>query len=246
MVIQMYRHISVILICAVGLILFESSAARSAENVESLTADIIKAYGGRKAIENVRSVYMKGEIKALAFDDRGTYEYYLKRGGKLRVNIRYSRSTEERILNGNKGYESSGTGFSAISDMQYFGIVYQYRQIDLPYALMNDIYRISYEGRTEVNGREVYVLGLSASGGPQLKIYVDVGKYFIVRVSGIFTMDGGSMTLSSAFSDFRKVQGIALPYIITNFAGKQEIAETIVEKYEINGSIADSVFQPVD
>ncbi len=246
MVIQMYLRISVILICTVGLILFQSTEARSAENVESLTADIIKAYGGRKDIENVRSVYMKGEIKALAFDDRGTYEYYFKRGGKLRVNIRYSRSTEERILNGNKGYESSGTGFSAVSDMQYLGIVYQYRQIDLPYALLKDTYRISYEGRTEVNGREAYVLGLSASEGPQLKIYVDTRSFFILRVSGFFPMDGGSMTLSAAFSDFRKVQGIALPYKITNFAGKEEIAETVVEKYEINGAIADSVFQPGD
>jgi hypothetical protein len=79
------------LICAMGFFLFGLGRAQGAENVTSLTADILHAYGGRKVLENVRSVYMKGKIRAFAFDDKGTYEYYLKRGRKLRVNVRYMR-----------------------------------------------------------------------------------------------------------------------------------------------------------
>lgn len=202
------------------------------------------AYGGRRAVENVRSVYMKGKIRALAFDDKGTYAYYLRRERKLRVNIRYSRSTEERILNGYNGYESSGTGFSPVSGDRYLGIVYQYRQIDLPYSLLGDTYRITYEGLTEVNGRKAHILGLRSAEGPPMKIYVDAKSFFIVKVSGLFSMDGSTMTLSAEFSDFRKVQGIELPFRIVNFAGNQEIAETVVGKYEINPDIKDSLFRP--
>jgi hypothetical protein len=232
------------LICAMGFFLFGLGRAQGAENVTSLTADILHAYGGRKVLENVRSVYMKGKIRAFAFDDKGTYEYYLKRGRKLRVNVRYTRSTEERILKGNKGYESSGAGFTLVSGERYLGVLYQYKQIDLPYSLLNDEYKISYQGKEDVSGRKAYVLGLDSAEGPYMTIYVDAKSFFIIKVSGLFSMGSATMTLSAEFSDFRRVQGIMLPYQINNFAGNQKIAETAVEKYEINRDIEDSLFQP--
>ncbi len=240
----MSRRSAFSVICATALLLFASSGADGAEIVSSLTADIIDAYGGKGAVENVRSVYMKGKIRALAFDDKGTYVYYLKRGRKLRVNIRYTRSTEERILNGNRGYESTGAGFSRAFGDRYLGIVYQYRQIDLPYALLSDTYRITYEGDAELNGRKARVLALSSTEGPPMKIYVDAKSFFIFRVSGFFAMDTGVLVLSAEFSDFRKVQGIKLPFKITNFAGNQKIAETVVDKYQINPVIEESLFRP--
>jgi hypothetical protein len=63
---------------------------------------------------------------------------------------------------------------------------------------------------------------------------VDAKSFFIIKVSGLFSMGSGKMTLSAEFSDFRKVQGIMLPYQITNLAGDQKIAETVIEKYGIN------------
>jgi hypothetical protein len=232
------------MVCATAFLFLTAPVADGAGIVKTLTADIINAYGGKRAVGNVQSVYMKGKIRALAFDDKGTYVYYLKRGRRLRVNIRYSRSTEERILNGNRGYESTGAGFSRVSGDRYLGIVYQYKQIDLPYALLDDTYRITYEGEAEISDRKTLVLGLSSAEGPPMKIYVDATSFFIVRVSGLFSMGGGTVALSAEFSDFRKVQGIEVPYRITNFAGNQKIAETFVDKYEINPVIEDTLFRP--
>jgi hypothetical protein len=243
-VIWMSRCSAVSAICAMGLLLLASPIANGAENVISLTADIINAYGGRRAVENVRSVYMKGKIQAPAFNDKGTYVYYLKKGRKLRVNIRYTRSTEERILNGYRGYESAGAGFSRVLGDRYLGIVYQYRQVDLPYGLLNDTYRITYEGLTEINGRKARVLGLSSTEGPPMEIYVDAKSFFIIKISGLFSMGASIVTLSAELSDFRKVQGIMLPFKITNFAGDQKIAETVVERYQVNADIEDSIFRP--
>nr|MDA8162857.1 hypothetical protein [Desulfobacteraceae bacterium] len=226
------------------LILSTVKSAYSAENIQSFTAEIISAYGGKSAVENVRSVYMKGKIRAFAFDDKGTYVYYLKRRRKLRVDIKYTRSTEERILGGNKGYESSGAGFYSASGDRYLAIVYQYEQLDLPYGLLNDTYRITYEGRADVNGIKAQVLRLSSTGGLPVKIYVDAKNFFIIKTSCNFRMGTGMVTLSSEFSDFRRVQGIVFPYMMTNFAAGQKIAEIAVEGYEINADIEDSIFQP--
>lgn len=96
----MSRCSAVSLICSMGLLLFASSGANGAENVKSLTADIINAYVGRRAVEDVRSVYMKGKIRAMAFDDKGTYMYYLKRGKKLRVNVMYRLIPDKTLFLG--------------------------------------------------------------------------------------------------------------------------------------------------
>jgi hypothetical protein len=53
---------------------------------------------------------------------------------------------------------------------RYLGILYQYRQIDLPYSLLNNEHRISYEGHAEVSGTRAYVFGLSSEEGTDMKI----------------------------------------------------------------------------
>jgi hypothetical protein len=99
----------------------------------------------------------------------------------------------------------------------------------------------------EAGGKSAYVLGLTGGDGPEMKIYADTESFLIAKVSGLFPMGTGrSMTLSLEFSDFRKVLGILLPYRINNYAGNQEIAEIVAEKYEINREIADAVFQPLN
>ena len=80
--------------------------------------------------------------------------------------------------------------------------------------------------------------------GPPMKIYIDAQSFYIVKVSGYFSMGGGSMELSAVFSEFRKVSGTYLPYRITNFAGGERIAETHIQEYKVNTPMAESLFEP--
>ena len=78
--------------------------------------------------------------------------------------------------------------------------------------------------------------------GPPMKIFIEPDSFRIVKVSGVFPMGGGTMTLSAVFSDFRRVDGTYLPYVITNFAGGRKIAETRIEEYKVNMPMAASLF----
>jgi hypothetical protein len=69
------------------------------QRITSIMNKVIDAYGGKDIIEGIHCVHAKGIIEAFMLRDHGTYEFYFKRGGKLRVETKYEHSSEVRILN---------------------------------------------------------------------------------------------------------------------------------------------------
>jgi outer membrane lipoprotein-sorting protein len=220
-------------------------APRVPEDIRSLVPKIIAAYGGKEVLEGLKRVYAEGHIEALMRQDNGSYKVYLERPGKLRVEVKYQRSSETRILNGDSGYRGKdGSPLSRASGDSLLAMVYQYKHSDLPYGLLKGAYSISRKGEEDLNGRQVEVLHLTDREGPPMDIYVDTRTFLIVKVTGYFRMAGGSTALSAEFSDFRKVGGTVFPFRIANFAGGFKIAETVMKTYKINPPMADSLFAP--
>ena len=208
------------------------NSLNKAEAARIIIHKVINAYGGKKAIENITSLYARGLINAISFSNKGSYEYYFKRGGKLKVDIEYSRSSERRILDGRKGYESINMApFSEVAAEGYLGMEYQYKQLDMPYELLKDVPHIRYEGQIDLAGVETAVFDLNDHDGPPMKLYIDMRNFHIVKVSGSFSMGDNKMFLSSEYSDFRKIHGNTLPFKISNYAGSQLIAETVIIEY---------------
>jgi hypothetical protein len=230
-----------VILLTVGPALLRAEGPQQEDQGVSLIIEKVgKAYGGREALDKVKSIYAKGRITAFAFGEEGLYVRYFERGRRLRVDIDYPNSPEHRVLNGTKGYE----GGSEVTGDRYLAMVYQYKQLDLPYGLLHDGYRITYEGSGKVDGKEAEVLGLIDKEGPPMKIYIDPQSFYVVKVSGEFSVGGGTMALSAVFSEFRKVDGTYLPFRITNFAGGQRIAETHIQEYKVNVPMAEYLFEP--
>jgi len=207
-------------------------------------ARIIRAYGGPETIARVKTVYAKGNIRAQMLRDEGVYVRYFKRNRKLRVETSYNRSSERRILNDKKGWRSSGGIFEEVKEQRYLAMVYQYKQLDLPYGLLMNFYRIKDAGRGSLNGIPVRVLQLRDDEGPPMNIYVDLEKFYIVASLGYFTINNAETDLTAEFSDFRLVEGMPFPFRIINYGGGNKIGETSIQEYSINKDMDDSLFAP--
>jgi hypothetical protein len=225
---------------------YACATSRPPEDVSSLVARITDAYGGKRVIDGLTSVSAVGYIDAFARNDHGTYELQFRRPRKLRVQTKYERSAETRILNGDQGYRGKDTSpLSQAQDYSLLAMVYQYKHFDLPYGLSSGAYLISRKGKEVLNGKPVEVLHLTDSEGPPMDAYIDAETYYIVKVTGYFKVAYvRSTALSSEFSDFRKVGETVFPYRITSYAGGQKIAETIMKIYRINLPIPDTLFSP--
>ncbi len=216
------------------------------EQDKSLIAKIIAAYGGEKVIEGLTSIFAAGDINALMRQDHGSYELSFKRPRKLRVDTKYQRSFETRILNGNNGYRGTDQDpLAQVKDHRFLAMVYQYKHFDILHGFLKDPYSISRKGSEELNGSRVEVLHLLDQEGPPMVVYVDAKTFYIVKVIGYFSVgDGRSTALASEFSDFRKVGDTVFPFKVTSYAGGHKIAETVMKTYTINPAIPDTAFAP--
>ncbi|MGO9379100.1 MAG: hypothetical protein ACLPN1_02745 [Dissulfurispiraceae bacterium] len=227
-------------------IVFAADISTGPDGVQTLVAKIVAAYGGEKVIKETTSVYAIGDIEALMRQDRGSYELFFKRPRKLKVDIKYQRSSETRVLDGNTGYRGANDGpLAEINGPSLLAIVYQYKHIDLPYGLLSGAYSITSEGKKDINGTIVEIIHLSDTEGPPMDVCVDVETFHIVKVTGYFVApDGRTMALSSEFSDFRTVGNTVFPFKVINYAAGQRIAETIMKSYKINLPTPDHLFEP--
>ncbi len=225
--------------------LFADDATNESKRVASIIENVIRAYGGKETIENIKCFHIKGKIQAFMLNDYGTYELYFKRGKKLRVETRYDRSWEIRILNGDKGYRASeALPLEEVSGARYFAMVYQFKHLDMLHDLAIGTYQIRSMGRSLVNGGNVEVFHLNDQDGSILDIYVDEQNFLILKVAGYFKEREKQIELSAEFSDFRKVGGSVFPFRITNYARGLKIAQTVVDEYLLNPDIADFLFEP--
>ncbi len=221
-------------------------AANQGESISYIRAQIIKAYGGKKILERTVAVHAIGHIDAFMRQDRGSYGLFFKRPRKLFVETRYQRSSETRILNGDTGYRTMNNApLSKVNGYRLLSMVYQYKHFDLPYGLLQNAYKVTFKGKEALNGRPVLVLHLADKEGPPMDAYVDAGRFLIVKVTGHFVLGPGmAATLSSEFSDFRKVDGAVFPFKVTYYAGGMKIAQTVFKSYQVNPPIPDSLFKP--
>lgn len=211
----------------------------------ALVAKMVQAYGGAAVIERVTSVHAQGDISALMRGAHGSYQRWFVRPRMLRVETVYPTSTETRILNGARAWSSNsgGSGHAATGAGQQ-AMAYQYKQLDLPYALLKGSYNLHYVGAEKVGDKATEVMALWDDEGSKLQVQIDTVTHYLVKVTGYLSVPGGSTTLSAEFSDFRPVDGLPMPFRIHNYAGGALLSETIMRSYTVNPPANPALFAP--
>ncbi len=222
-----------------------AEAPDEAQRIGAVINKVIAAYGGKAVIEGIHSLHVKGEIEALMLHDSGTYELYFKRERKLRVETKYERSSEFRILVGDKAYRGTDSlPMEEVDGPRYFSIVYQYKHLDILHGLIEGAYQIQSAGKSMVNDTAVEVLELHDKEGTVMDLYISDRNAVIIKVTGFFSAGNKKAYLSSEFADFKKVGGSLFPFRITNYAQGLEIARTVISSYSLNPDLSDSLFSP--
>lgn len=220
--------------------------AAAAENgAQALVEKLVQAHGGAEAIERAPAVQAEGEIDAYLRGGKGTYRRWLERPRRLRVETVYAQDSETRILDGTQVWRGSGgQPPKAVSGQGHLAVVYQYKQLDLPYGLLKGDYRVRHAGREALEGRDTEVLELTDAEGPPMRVNVDAQTHLIVRVAGTFTHGGMSIALGIDFADYRPVDGVPLPHRMRNYAGGRAVSETVITRYQLNPPADPTRFRP--
>jgi len=224
--------------------LLMSAAPVTVPDSKTVIDKVIAAYGGRERLSKVKTIAAEGRIMAIMRGDEGAYRRTLRRDGSLFVDIVYSRSSERRILHEDKGYRGTAGNMDEVSGSRLQAMVYQYNELNLPYGLLDDTFRVKELRKDIVHGETVHVLRLTDRAGNQMDVFVHAESYCIVKCEGFFVMGTESTSLSAEFGDFRAIDGVLLPFKIVNYAGGMKISVTTIDRYQINPAINDSLFKP--
>lgn len=228
------------------LVLLPVCKAHTPQNpqIAKLRDNILDAYGGRVRLAQIQSLAAEGGIAAIVRGDSGVYRRAWRKDGKLLVDILYTRSRETRILNGQRTLRGVDGKVEDVSGPGAAAMIYQYNELSMPFALLDETFEIETQGTEVVDGVDVRVLRCTSGSGNSLDLFVSETTHRIMKARGSFSVNGQPATLSSEYGNFRFVQGILLPFRIVNYSGSIKISEISIENYLINAPLNDSLFDP--
>lgn len=222
------------------LLLLLAGCRPQADPARDWIARCLVAHGGKAALAKVRTVVWQGEIRAIG-NRQGRSTILLERPLKLRTQLDYTTSREDRILNGHQGWRDSGDGFAAVSGPPLAAMVFQYRHLTLPLGLLDEGEKVSWAG-TSQGGAVQPRLRVERPGEPELLVDIDPQSGLIRRVAGEFRLGGKTTELAVSYSDYLEVAGVKLPTTIVNFAGGMEIARSHFPRVTVNATLPATAF----
>jgi hypothetical protein len=203
-------------------------------SIAALVERVVEAYGGTAALGKFPVMVEEGVVAAHESKDVGRILRIYERPRRLRVTIQYPGSgAEQRILDGARGWRD---GREVTGTPAHAAMALQAARLELPLSLRAGEQRLVDEGLVERDGAKLRALTLPLGDGLAITAEIDPGTGQILRVVARMPGGVGSLEFVTAYSDFRKVSGVLVPFREENFvqgrhSGTTEIltAEFLVE-----------------
>jgi len=192
------------------------SPAALASDLDALVGKVVDAYGGSAAWAKVASIEARGRVVPAMRKGDGAMTRTWRGSGDLRVEIAYPDKTEVRVLENGKG-TNNGRESSA---MELDAMRLQALRIALP--------RVLAEKKATLRQPAPNTIEI-ALGGLTVTAEVDPATGRIVRSTG----RAGEMAFATAYSDFRTVSGLLIPFHEENSAMGMKTADIFLEKVEV-------------
>ena len=200
---------------------------------QSVVAGYIKAVGGRKALEKVKTVavFASGEVQGMKLN------FKLVKTAKNQFMQDLSmmgNSMSKQVFNGESGYVMAQGQKMDLDAKQAATIKDEAQPFYELNLATNDI---SLEGIEKVDGENVYKVKVAANK----TAYYSVASGQKVQEVTVVEMMGQSMESVVKYGDYKEASGILFPFYIGQMMGPQLI-EFKVDKVEVNSGITDKDF----
>jgi hypothetical protein len=195
------------------LLLFAFAPAAYADLVD----DVVAAYGGAAAWQQVKSFRQTGTVASPMRPAPGNVTRTWARPDKLTFEVVYPSGTETRIVDGDHGTQNgkaaSGAGLAAMR--------LQAARLAIPALLLDH--------RADVKVHD-NVLEVAVAPGLTLVMEVDAKTNRVTRS----VSKGEGMEFATSYADFKSVDGLLFPFTEENSANGTKTATTTLAKIEVN------------
>lgn len=96
-------------------------------------------------------------------------------------------------------------------------------------SLKSNYAKFILQGKSKIGYRDVYVIDLQPARGTWDRLYVDAESYLPVRMNTTRIQEGASVPVEIYFDDWREVEGMKVPYSMTQSLPKMTMTLTVKE-----------------
>ena len=185
---------------------------------EDLVQKVVDAYGGAAAWQKVASFRETGKVTSAMRSGEGKLDREWQRPDKLRVEIAYPSHTEVRDVEGDRGTQNREKATGVALDAMRL----QAARLAIPLLLV--------EKKTDLKSVGPNSIEIPISGDLTVTIDVDLATGHILKSTG----KAEGVDFSTAYSDFRNVDGLLFAFREANTAQGMATGTNEISKVEIS------------
>ncbi len=217
------------------------------QDASGVVEKLIKASGGRKALENIKDTTISGTFDITQMGMEGMMTIYHKEPNKFRQDIEIMGMVITNAFDGEVGWminPQTGATEDLPEDLQA-----QAKRGALGYGsailLDPEKYGITYKlkGEETVDDVKCIVLEQAYSDGHIALLYIDTSTYLLYKTrQPSLNQMGVEVETDVVFSDYKDVDGMPSPHLVTIFQDGEEFAVMTVSEIKYNSGLEDSFF----
>ena len=224
-----------------------AAAVASAQTADDLVDKNVQAKGGREKLKAVQTIRMTGKMSMGQGMEAPVSMEMAPPTHKVRMDFTLQGMTGTQAYDGANGWQvmpfmgktdpeaMSADDLKEIKENADFqGPLFDYKEKGN---------KVEYLGKADLEGTPVYKLKLTEKDGDVTTIYLDADSYLELKEESTKNLRGQLTDLETTFGDYKKVEGLTLPFTIESKAKGTANKQTIsIDKVEVNVDIQPTRF----
>lgn len=225
------------------------AGAAQAQTLDDIIALNLKSKGGLEKIKATTSVRMTGHVDAVdptGQPRKGTMTTVAKRPNLMRRDATIGGQTMVNAFDGTSLWMAIGDrppqeapgpqAAYAKQDAEFDSVFVNYKEKGHAVELVG-------KEREKASGADTYHVRVTKKGAPPQDYYLDATTGLEKTISMSLDQGGTRVTVVTAFSDYREVDGRMVPFSIRQLVNGTPTATTTIDKVEFNVPVDDSAFK---
>jgi len=209
--------------------------------------DVLSKYyeaTGTNHVKEWNTLIMTGKSTAQGMEFPLTI--YMKRPDKIRTEVEIQGNKMLQVLNGDQGWAvAPWSGSTDPQDMTADVVKSMKEQADFEGSLYNwkaKGHKAELIGKEDMEGTSVYKIKIVLADENIETYFIDAENFVPLKVASVTKIQGNDTESETFPSNYKEVNGAVLPFAIENKYKGQTVSNVLIEKYEINKEVSDSLF----
>jgi len=216
------------------------------QEASDILKKMVEAQGGKKVLEQIKDMTSSGTLEMTQMGMSGSMTMYKKEPDKVRMDIELMGMIITQAFDGETAWWINPQTGSREEVPEQQSEDMKRMALGIDALLYPEKYGITFvsKGKEKIEEKEYFVLEQTFPDGHKATLYIDPKTYLTYKSKTTTMNQMGVEVESETFeSDFKKVNGMTIPYSIIIFQEGEEFMKLTFTEITFNSGLEDSLFK---